>query len=371
MRILHTENSCGWGGQEIRILSEATGMMARGHLVHLVCPPEARIHPEALARGLPVTALPIGRKNPRGIFALRNWLRANPVDVINTHSSTDSWLAALARTSLGRRPPIVRTRHISAPVPRNAATRWLYGQAARIVTTGEKLKSDLVATLGCDPARIVSIPTGIDTEVYRPPGPPGHAGRAEARRGLGLPVDAFIVGIVATLRSWKGHADLLEAFARLDDPAALLLLVGGGPQQENLVRRIAELGLAGRALMPGNQSEVLPWLHALDAFALPSYANEGVPQALMQAMLTGLPAVTTDIGGIPEVAIDGETALVVPPRDVAALSAALARLRAEPALRERLGAAARRHVAARHSRALMLERMEDVFREAVAGRPPR
>ena len=368
MRILHTENSCGWGGQEIRILSEATGMMARGHLVHLVCPREARIYPEAMARGLPVTALPIGRKNPRGLFALRNWLRANPMDVINTHSSTDSWLAALACASLGRRPPIVRTRHISAPVPRNTATRWLYGQAARIVTTGEKLKSDLVATLGCDPARIVSIPTGIDTEVYRPPGPEG---RAEARRGLGLPADAFVFGIVATLRSWKGHADLLEAFARLQDPSALLLLVGGGPQQENLERRIAELGLAGRALMPGNQAEVLPWLHALDVFALPSYANEGVPQALMQAMLTGLPAVTTDIGGIPEVAMDGETALVVPPRDVAALSAALARLRADDALRARLGEAARRHVAARHSRSLMLERMEDVFREAVAGRPTR
>ena len=72
MRILHTENSCGRGGQEIRILSEATGMMARGHLVHLVCPREARIYPEAMARGLPVTALPIGRKNPRGLFALRN-----------------------------------------------------------------------------------------------------------------------------------------------------------------------------------------------------------------------------------------------------------------------------------------------------------
>ena len=138
MRILHTENSQGWGGQEIRILTEAAGMIKRGHEVQLIAPREARIFDEAQKHGVPVTALPIAKKRLPGFFALRRWLNANPVDVINTHSSTDSWLVALACATLAHAPTIVRTRHVSAPVSTNAATRWLYASAASaIVTTGE------------------------------------------------------------------------------------------------------------------------------------------------------------------------------------------------------------------------------------------
>src|SRR5205823_992217 len=117
MKIVHTESSLGWGGQELRILAESQGLARRGHELTLLCPPEARIHAEAPGWGLRTVALPIGRKRLAGLLALRRWLRANRCDVLSTHSSTDSWLAALAA---GRKLPIVRTRHISAPVARNA-----------------------------------------------------------------------------------------------------------------------------------------------------------------------------------------------------------------------------------------------------------
>ena len=99
MKILHTEASRGWGGQEIRILTEAAGMIARGHAVELACPADARIFAEAPRYGIPAHALPIGRKNLAGLRAMRAFLRDHPCDVINTHSSTDTWLVALA--SLG------------------------------------------------------------------------------------------------------------------------------------------------------------------------------------------------------------------------------------------------------------------------------
>src|SRR5215210_2656004 len=126
MRIVHTESSLGWGGQEIRILSESQGMLRRGHEVKLLCPPEARIYAEAPAYGVPAIALPIGRKRPLGVKVLYEWLKGNHCNVVATHSSTDAWLSALALLALGRPIPTVRTRHISAPVPRNAPTRWLY-----------------------------------------------------------------------------------------------------------------------------------------------------------------------------------------------------------------------------------------------------
>ena len=169
LRIVHTESALGWRGQEIRILSESQGLIRRGHDVMLICPPEARIHAEAPNWGVPVIGLPIGRKRPLGVKVLYGWLKRNPCDLVATHSATDAWLAALASLAMGRPVPTVRTCHSSAPVPRNAPNRWLYTSAtARIVTTGEALKTDLVERNGFPAQRIDSVPTGIDAARFRP-----------------------------------------------------------------------------------------------------------------------------------------------------------------------------------------------------------
>jgi glycosyltransferase involved in cell wall biosynthesis len=356
MKILHTESSCGWGGQEIRILDEAHGMSLRGHGVALVAPREARIYEAALKRGLDVEGLPIARKNLGGVLAVRQWLQAHPVDIVNTHSSTDSWLAALACATLTRAPAIVRTRHISASLPKNLPTRWLYHSATRhIVTTGEILRMQLVRDNHIPPERITSVPTGIDAARFVP------GGRDAARRQTALPAERRLIGIVATLRSWKGHRYLIEALSRLPDDVALVV-VGDGPQRQNIESKIRELGVGGRVWLVGNQENVLPWLQSLDVFALPSYANEGVPQALVQAMLCGLPCVTTAAGGIGEVARDGVTAVVVRAEDAADLKRGLERVLDDRELGSRLGAAARAHCAADHTVQAMLDAMEKLFR---------
>jgi glycosyltransferase involved in cell wall biosynthesis len=362
LSIVHTESSLGWGGQEIRILSESRGMIARGHQVRLVCAPGSRILAEAPDWGVPTVALPIAKKRLVGLKCMLEWLKLERCHVVSTHSSTDAWLAGVALLALGRPCPMVRTRHISAPVPRNALTRWLYTRAtSRIVTTGEALREELMARNGFRAERIESIPTGIDAARFRP------GDRDAARKALGLPADRVLVGIVATLRSWKGHRYLVEALARL--PAGIeLVIVGDGPQRDALEALVDKLGLRGRARFAGNQQDVLPWLQAFDLFSLPSYANEGVPQALVQAMMTGLPCVTTHAGSIAELATHEKTALVVPPKDTVALAEAVGRLAKDAPLRERLGAAAREHCRERYSYERMLDAMERVYRE-VSGRP--
>jgi glycosyltransferase involved in cell wall biosynthesis len=358
MRVLHTESSCGWGGQEIRILDEARGMSARGHEVAIVAPREARIYEAAVKRGLKVAALPIARKDLGGVIAVRRWLQAHPVDVINSHSSTDSWLAALACATLPRAPALVRTRHISASIPNNLPTRWLYRSATRhIVTTGEKLRMQLVRDNRIPPERITSVPTGIDAARFVP------GARDAARRLTGLPPERRLVGIVATLRSWKGHRYLVEAVQRLPGDVGLVI-VGDGPQRRKIESKIRELGMIERTWLVGNQDNVLPWLQSLDVFALPSYANEGVPQALVQAMLCGLPCVTTAAGSIGEIARDGATAIVVRTEDAADLKRGLELALGDARLCERVGAAARRYCAANLGVETMLDRMERVFRGA-------
>ena len=352
LHVVHTESSLGWGGQEIRVLSESQGLMRRGHEVQLLCPAQARIHSEAARWGVPVVSLPIAHKRPGGVMALYRWLKANRCDVLSTHSSTDSWLSALALGLLGRPVPMVRTRHISAPVPLNAPTRWLYTAAAeRIVTTGEALKQELVQRNGFPAERIDSVPTGVDAKRYRP------GDRAAVRAALKLPQDRLIVGIVATLRSWKGHRFLVDA---LPDNA-MLVIVGDGPVRQPLEAQVDRNGIRARTLFAGNQADVVPWLQAFDVFALPSYANEGVPQALSQAMLAGLPCVTTSVGSIGELARHEETALVVPAQDSTSLRSALQRLLADEPLRKRLGEAARHHAMANFSYEVMLDKMERIY----------
>ena len=116
----------------------------------------------------------------------------------------------------------------------------------------------------------------------------------------------------------------------------------------------------------GQQDDVAPWLRALDVFALPSYANEGVPQALLQAMFCGVACVTTDAGAIPEIARDGETALVVAKEDAGSARRRPRRLLADDALRTRLAANARAFVVPRYGLPAMLDRMEAAFRRALA-----
>ena len=354
MRIVHTESSLGWGGQEIRILSESQGLARRGHEIRLLCPAEARIFVEAPNWGLQPEAVPIARKGWLGFSSLKKKFQERGCDIVSTHSSTDSWLSALALRSLGRPCPMVRTRHISAPVPRNPLSTWLYTRATtHIVTAGEALKKELVEHNGFPAERIDSVPTGVDTERFRP------GDRMAAREELGLPKDKRLVGIVATLRSWKGHRFLLEALPE----EAGLVIVGDGPQRPMLEAQVARLGLKHKVLFAGNQRDVVPWMQSLDVFALPSYANEGVPQALIQAMLVGLPCVTTNIGSMAELALHEKTALVVPPEDVQALHAALKKLLQDRIFSENLGAAARRHCVERFGYDTMLGRMEAIYKK--------
>lgn len=364
LSVVHTEASTGWGGQELRILTEMEGMARRGHRVHLVAPPNAQIVAAARVRGLSVESLPIEWKRLPGLVAMRRWLARNAAafDVINAHSSTDAWLAALARTSLPRAPRLVRTRHLSTPVNRLPTTRWLYQRAtSHIVVTGEALKTRLVRHNRYSPATITSVRTGIDLARFAPQD-------RDAMR-MRLCVDARpAVGIVASLRDWKGHDYLLDAWRELvlRVPGWQLLVIGDGPRRAHLEARVRALALADDIRFTGNQDDVPAWLACLDIAVLPSYGDEGVPQSLMQAAACALPTVSTPVGAIGEAVVNGQTGVLVPPRDPQALAEALATLMNDRAMRARMGHAAHRYAQAHFGIDAMLDAMEAVFERAAA-----
>jgi len=363
MKILHTEASPGWGGQEIRVLDEAQGFIERGHTVWIAGQSHSQIVPASRKRNIETVELPFGRVNIKTVRAMIGLLKNFDPDIVVTHSRNDTWIAALGILFGGAKAKLIRTRHVSIPVKPGLRNRWLYGRrATRVVTTGEAIRSHLIEVLKLDPAHVVSIPTGTDLTRYNP------GDQRAARAKLNLPIDKKLIGMVATLRSWKGHRFLIDAMRdpRLKDVIAVL--VGDGPQEPNLLKQAEERGVKDRVIFVGRREDVQDWLRAFDVFALPSTGNEGIPQALMQAMATGLPVVTTPVGAIPELVTHNESGWIVKPEDPEALAAGIAALLGQPELAKKLGQAGRLVVERKHTKPAMLDAMEEVFRNATGVR---
>ena len=352
------------GGQERRVLAESLGMRDRGHDVWIAATPGGELAGRAADAGLEVISLSFRRALlPANALALDSRIRRLQPDIINSHSSADSWTAALMRPLGSRAGALVRSRHISVRVKPGPGHRFLYGQADYVITTGESVREEL-ADSGLVPLeRSMSIPTGVDLERFRP----DSGDRADARRALGVPGEGPVIGVVAYLRQDKGHAVLLRAFPGILEsyPACSLVVVGDGPERSNLEALARQLGIEESVRFVGLREDIPIVLAGFDIFCQPSLRNEGVPQSLLQAGAAARPVVSTVVGGIPEAVLHGETGLLVPPGDADALTQAISALLADRELRNRLGDAGRHHVSGAFSVQRMLERTELAYGAAL------
>ena len=359
--VLHTESSHGWGGQEQRTLRECLGIGKLGMRTMVLCPPEAELGRRAFAAGIEVFPCPMRKSyDLAAVRSILRVLREESVDIVNTHSGRDSFLAGVAARLSRRRPAVVRTRHLAMPITSRVSYAYL---PHRVVTVSGYVKEYLVRE-GVPGERIVAVPTGIDTgrfaDVVAPP---------NLREELGLPPDALLVGTVSVLRFKKGHRFLLEAapsvLARF--PNTVFLIVGSGPQEKNLRDAIDSMGLSGSVRMLGHREDVSGILLSLDLFVLPTL-QEALGTAFLEAMATGRAVVGCRVGGVPEVVEEGKTGLLVPPEDPAALAEAILTLLADGELRARMGIAGRQSVMARYSVEEMCRRMWEVYRSLLSER---
>lgn len=359
LTILHTESSIGWGGQEIRVLTEALHLSARGHHVLIACPRESRLYERALRIDLQVIAIPFKRAiDPQAVWHVYRILKREKVEILNTHSSVDSWVASSAARMVGI--PVVRTRHLSVPVRKNLFSRLVYSHLCdRIVTTGEVIRGLLIRELRLDPAKVIAIPTGVDLDHFDPRRVSGDRVRAE----LGLKASVPLVGMVAVLRSWKGHRFFLEAVPLIVKkvPQVRVLIVGDGPQRGNIQRWVEEMGLKEVVVMAGHREDIPEVLAALDVVVSASTAAEGVPQVLVQALAMERPVVATGVGGVPEVIRDWETGLLVPSGDHRVLAERMVRLLQEKEIAIGLGRRGRKLVEKEYGLETMLDRLEVLY----------
>ncbi|APZ43488.1 TIGR03088 family PEP-CTERM/XrtA system glycosyltransferase [Acidihalobacter ferrooxydans] len=330
-----------------------------------------------------------------GYSDFRNRLNSDRVPVVDIGKRPGKDPAAYARLwrVLRRmRPQLVNTYNIAAldtaPVARMAGCRvvhaehgWTADRAAvpkkyrllrramspfvdRFVAVSRDLENWLREDVGIAPARLACIHNGVDPT----PLLASAAARTEARRRLGVPQDAFVVGTVARLDPVKAHAVLIEAIGRLiaatEEPPVRLYIVGEGAERQRLEALIERRGLGAHVHLPGARDDIPDWLAAFDVFALPSW-NEGVSIAALEAMAAALPVVATAVGGNPEVVVAERTGLLVPPGEAVALADALERYRHDPPLRQQHAAAGRARMQADFSLASMVEAYRGLYDEVL------
>ncbi len=356
LTVLHTEWSDGWGGQERRILSEMIGMRKRGYRQLLACRSSCKIGTEAKSAGISTFHQPFAGKFD--VASIRNLIRLihdEGVDLVNTHSGIDSWVGGIAARLAG--VLLVRTRHLNLPLKRNLLNFVHYLPHA-VVTCGEEMRRILI-NRGFPPNEVHSIPTGIDFGAFKP-----KIQRADMRMTLKLQPDTFTVIMVGIIRGVKRHEIALRAFAELHrkHPNSSLLLAGEGPMRVDMERLAAELQLGENIHFLGQRDDVPDLLQAADCLLLTS-RSEGVPQAVTQAMGCGLPVVATAVGGVPELVIDGETGLLVPPESVELTALALQRLADNSKLACELALSGKQHAERLYSIDAMLGATESLYRQ--------
>jgi glycosyltransferase involved in cell wall biosynthesis len=358
--ILHTECSDGWGGQEIRIMEELRGMRRYGYATALIAPQHSRIFSRAESEGFEVHAVRFGTKGH-----LPSWARLFKLiaqlkpDVVNTHSSDDSWMAGFVARVLGV-PLIIRTRHVSTPI----GSAFSYKAFPHLIlTTSQAIRESLIAS-GIHEEKIVAVPTGIDSNRFRFSSP----WRKEIREKHGLAEEDILVGNICVLRSWKGLDFFMDTAAQMPPPFKFIL-VGDGPQRQRLQDRAKGMGLEGRLLFPGHQEEIEKYFSALDLYFFTSYANEGVPQSLLQAQSVGLPMVVCRTPSVLETLKDADDAIPVDYGDVpsacAALKTAIPMVRAPEDRRKDKN----ERVRSMHSLDAMLRKIRELYGQRGIGAP--
>jgi glycosyltransferase involved in cell wall biosynthesis len=324
LTVLHTESSMGWGGQEIRIFQESLRFTEHGHRMLIACQRESQIAEHAERAGLPVFIVQMRfAGDPVAIVQLLSIIRREKVDVIHTHSSKDSWITGIAaRISM---TPVVRSRHLSTPVGKSWSSTFVYRYLADfVVTSGNQIREELINSNNLNPGKIVSIPAGVDTEHFDINRVSGTKVLQEFNLNGAFP----IIGVVAVLRSWKGHRYLIESLPDIVAryPQVKILIVGNGPQWNNLQNQIRELGLDNHVIMTGFRDDVPEIIAALDIFVLPSVASEATSQVIPQSLAMGKPVVATNTGGLPEIVENNVTGLLIPPRDCNAIANAIIKI---------------------------------------------
>ena len=353
------------GGSERQVFNIRAGLDPSRFDLHLGC---FGCLNEQIAVDLSGTPLEVYKiQNLYGLRAMKeclrlsSYLKRHHIDIVHAYNFYAN-VFALPAARLARAPVVlasIRDTGENLTARQRAVNKIFCRMADRVVVNAEAIKRTLVAE-GYRPERITVIPNGIVC-------PPLRSDQDRLLHGeFGLSTNDALIGVVSRIARGQGLEYLLEAvpavIARI--PQAKFLIIGDNSfnpdYREELKRQTIKLGLQDRVIFTGFRLDVPNILSSLAVSVLPSL-NEGLSNSLLESMAAAVPVVATNVGGNPEVVVDGETGLLVPPRNPAALAEAICRVLRTPGLRNTLGQAGRRRVLEHFSNERMIRNVERLY----------
>ncbi|MDY7039982.1 MAG: glycosyltransferase family 4 protein [Chloroflexota bacterium] len=338
---------------------------------------EGNMRDLAVAKGVQPLIIPdLGReislwRDLRTLWTLYRLFRRWRPDIVHTHTAKAGTVGRLAARLAGV-PLVLHTFHGHVFhgyfSPRKTRMfirieRALARRSDRIVTVSEGQRAELAAYGIAPPEKIVVVPLGFELDGLLH----CQTHRGELRAELGLAADTPLVGIVARLTAVKNHHLFLE-MARLvaqEEPDSRFLIVGDGELRDGLESYARELDLEGQVLFLGWRSD-MPRIYAdLDVVALTSL-NEGTPVSLIEGMAAGVPVVSTEVGGVPDIVADGVCGHLVPPGDATALARAIVALLRDRESAQAMGRAGQQIVASRFTAERLISDVEQLYGQLLA-----
>ncbi|HXW03689.1 MAG TPA: glycosyltransferase [Vicinamibacterales bacterium] len=371
VRVLYVLDNLEVGGSELNAARTAARLDRSRFDIEALCfRPEGPVRTRYEAAGVPVTAFPIaglfGPGTLRRGAAFAALVRQGRFDIVHAHDRNANIFAA-PWTRCFTPASIIASRRWWTEIgsrPHRLAARAAFRLAHRVLVNSPAIVRRVETAEGVRRDRIVVVSNFVDDEAFEPPAPQFLA---RTRAELGLTPDTLALGIIANLRAVKNHALLLDAAARLASrwPQLRVILVGEGELRDALEAQAAALGLANRIVFAGFRPHHPSFHHLFDISVLTS-DREGFPNAIVEAMAAGRPVISTNVGGVVDAVVPGETGLLVPAGDAGALSAAIEELLRDPARRRGMGAAGLRVARERFSASRVLGQLQDLY-ETLAG----
>jgi len=355
--VLFVDDEPGWRGGQDSLHTLLEGLWQRHFPFRLACAEGGELARRAREAGWPTdTWKPGGEFSLRNLRFLSGLLRRDRPAIVFYNTPHPAAAGILAGGRSSGRPIQVYARRVDFPLRRNPFSRWKHNRMDACVAISGAVR-DTLARGGFDSARITVIPEGFDLAKFdQAPASP-----------LELPGDGPVFGCLAALTPEKGVDVLVRAFARhvASGHQSRLWVAGAGHQSEELHRLAAGLGLGERIRWLGFRPDPAGLARAMDALVMPS-RSEGFGRAALYAMAACRPGVASAVGGLLDVVGDGETGLLVPPGEDAALAAALDRLAARPDERQALGQHGRERLEALFTVDRHIERHLRLFQNLLA-----
>ncbi len=357
MHIMQIVSGTAVNGAAVTCLEITRGLLERGHRITLVCRPHCWIAEQVSGDDLEIVHSDLHRWPLDELRRVGRLAQDRGVQVIHSHMSRANFFGVLLRRLYGI--PSVATAN-----NRHVQLHWMFND--RVVAASEATRRFHQRFNLVPRHRIDVIHNFIEDASYHQANP---ADRVRLRDELGIDRDALLLGVVGDLIPRKGVLHLVQAIPTIaaSVPSVHVLSIGYREKEYNdrVQQAALQLQVADRITFAGPRHDIAPLLSAMDVFVLPSL-EDTLPLAILEAMASGLPVVSTTVGGIPECVVDGQTGCLVPPGDSAGLAKVLTPLLLDAELRRRWGAAGRERIRQHFSRASQVTRWEEVFRRAAA-----